>query len=180
MSSLKVGDHAIHTGPIIRRVSTYENMRIDERKQIFNRIFYFTRTVDISFETLVVEKKMISERIELNAQLSKMLAAFLTSNLAYFNSFDRLIIYYDNGQTELTNILVSVFSTIFGHVEFRKVIPYDYRLFQSADLICTLQLLQLKMEKHNLTKSELSFFKSERDLKKQYLTLLKDKRFIFK
>jgi hypothetical protein len=134
---------------------------------------------DISFETLVVDKKEISGRIELNAQLSKQLSAFLTTNLEYFNSFDKLIIYYDNGQSELTNILVSVFSSIFGNVEFRKAEPFNYRLLQSADLFCTLRLLQIKRDRKELTKSELSFFKNERYLKKQYLTLLKLKRFTF-
>lgn len=177
MSQLAIEDHAIHTGPLIRRESTYENMRFEERKQIFNRIFNFTRTADISFETLVVEKKLLAGRIELNAQLPRQLSEFLSSNLNYFTGFDKLIIYYDNGQAELTNILVSVFSSTFQNVEYRKVIPFDYRLFQSADLICTLQLMQLKMDRHELSKSEISFFKSERCLRKQYLPLLKQKRF---
>ena len=177
MSELEIEDHSIHTGPLIRRESTYKDMKIEERKQIFNRIFNFTRNVDISFETLVVEMKEIAGRIDLNAQLSRQLATFLTSNLDYFTKYDKLIIYYDNGQAELTNILVSVFSSIFSNVEYRKVIPFNYRLFQSADLICTLQLMKKKMEKHELSKSEIAFFKSERDLKKNYLTLLKYKHF---
>ena len=174
MAQLGIKDHAIHTGPLIRRESTYKNMSIEERKQIFNRIFYFTRNANVSFETLVIEKKMIAGRIELNAQLSRLLSAFLTSNLSYFTGFDKLIIYYDNGQAELTNILVSVFSSIFGNVEYRPMVPVEYRLFQSADLICTLSLLQLKMEKHELSNSEIAFFKSARTLKivgKRYKTL---------
>ena len=177
LSQLGIIDHEIHTGPLIRRESTYANMRVEERKQIFNRIFNFTRTADISYETIFIEKKTISERIELNAQLSRRLSAFLISNLNYFSIFDKLIIYYDNGQAELTNILISVFNSVFSNVEYRKMIPFDYRLFQSADLLCTLQLLQIKMDKHELSKSELSFFKTERDLKKHYLTLLKQKRY---
>jgi len=177
MEQSGIKDHAIHTGPLIRRESTYENMNVEERKKIFNHIFNFTRTADISFETFVVEKKQISGRIGLNAQLSKQLSVFLTSNLNYFTCFDTLIIYYDNGQIELTNILVSVFNSIFKNIDYRKMIPSDYRLFQSADLICTLQLMQLKMSRHALSKSEISFFKSERLLRKHYLPLLKQKRF---
>ena len=177
MSQLAIQDHAIHTGPLIRRESIYKYMRIEERKQIFNRIFNFTRTADVSFETLVVDKKLINGRIELNAQLSRQLSAFLALNLNYFTSYDRIIVYYDNGQAELTNILVSVFNSMFKNVEFRKVVPFDYRLFQSADLICTLQLMQLKLEKHELSRSEISFFQSERCLRKQYLPLLKRKQF---
>ena len=61
------------------------------------------------------------------------------------------------------------------NVEFRKVIPADYRLFQVADLICTLKLTELKMENHLLSKSEIYFFNDERTLKKNYLKPLSKK-----
>ncbi len=41
-------------------------------------------------------------------------------------------------------ILTSVFSILFNNVEFRKVQPSDYKLFQVADLICTWELLAMK------------------------------------
>lgn len=51
----------------------------------------------------------------------------------------------------------------------KKVIPADYRLFQVADLICTLKLTELKANRHLLSKSEIYFFENERTLKKNYL-----------
>ena len=89
--------------------------------------------------------------------------------------FDLVKIYYDNGQVEVTRILSSVFNALLENVEFRKVIPADYRLFQVADLICTLKLTELKMQKHTLSKSEMYFFDSERTLKKNYLKALEKK-----
>ena len=84
------------------------------------------------------------------------------------NSFDKLIVYYDNGQVELTKILSSVFNVLYPNVEFRKVRPVDYRLFQVADLICTMELLSEKAESNSFTKSETEFFGSVRDYKKNY------------
>ena len=60
------------------------------------------------------------------------------------------ILYYDNGQIEVARILSSVFNALLENVEFRRVIPADYRLFQVADLICTLKLTELKAENHTL------------------------------
>ena len=71
---------------------------------------------------------------------------------------------------EVTRILSSVFNALLENVEFRKVIPADYRLFQVADLICTLKLTELKMENHLLSKSEIYFFNDERTLKKNFFT----------
>ena len=39
-------------------------------------------------------------------------------------------VYYDKGQIELNVILSTVFNTLFDNVEFKKVHPEDYRLFQ--------------------------------------------------
>ena len=64
---------------------------------------------------------------------------------------------------------------LLDNVEFRKVIPSDYRLFQIADLVCTLQLLEFKCDNHTLSNSEKRFFKSERVLKKNYIKPLKQK-----
>ena len=81
-----------------------------------------------------------------------------------------------NGQVEVNKILSSVFNVFLENVEFRKVIPSDYRLFQVADLVCTLVLTEMKMNAHNLSKSDIRFFKDERTLKKNYLKPLREKK----
>ena len=91
-------------------------------------------------------------------------------------SFDSIKVYYDNGQVELTRIISSVFNTLLEDVTFRKVIPSDYRLFQVADLVCTMTLIEMKLEAHTLSKTERLFFGDERTLKKNYLKPLADKR----
>ena len=90
-------------------------------------------------------------------------------------SFDKVIIYYDNGQIELTKILISVFNTLYTHVEFRKVKPVDYKLFQIADLICTMELLSEKTEANSFSRSEMEFFDNIRDFKKNYLKYMRKK-----
>jgi hypothetical protein len=84
-------------------------------------------------------------------------------------------IYYDNGQVEVSRILSSVFNVLLDNVEFRRVLPSEYRLFQVADLICTIKLAELKLEKHILSKSEKYFFEDVRTLKKNYLKPISQK-----
>ena len=62
-------------------------------------------------------------------------------------------------------------------VHFRKVMPSDYKLFQVADFICSLQLVRLKLEANQFSKSEMNFFGNQRDLKQNYLNPLKKKEF---
>ena len=78
---------------------------------------------------------------------------------------------------EVNKILSSVFNAFFSQVEFRKVLPSQYKLFQVADLLCTLQLIKLKSEMKMLSKSEKLFFGSYRDLKKNYLKNIEKKEY---
>ena len=64
-------------------------------------------------------------------------------------SFDKVKIYYDNGQVEITKIIISVFTTLLNNVELKKAYQKDYRLSQVADLVCSAKLTELKMSAKN-------------------------------
>lgn len=150
---------------------------------------HISLTINIEYKSTVVdfglverpwstERRGISPPFScstMTSKVSKALADVLRSNEDFWNSFDQVIIYYDNGQIELTKILTSVFSTLYTHVEFRKVKPVDYKLFQIADLICTMELLSEKAETNSFSRSEMEFFDKIRDFKKNYLKHLKKK-----
>ncbi len=53
--------------------------------------------------------------------------------------------------------------------------PSEYKLFQAADLLCTMSLIRLKLENNLFSKSEMAFFGNIRDLKKNYLKPLSKK-----
>jgi len=73
-------------------------------------------------------------------------------------------------------MLNAVMNAYFLRVEFRRVIPTRYRLFQAADLVCSLELLRAKDADKALSRSDLYFFESARKLRKDYLKPLEAKR----
>lgn len=152
-------------------------MSIVERRRCLNSILTFAKNCNISHISFLVEKKHIKDSLELIIALTKQLSAFIRDEFDFFAQFDKIIVYYDNGQVELNKILASVFAVMLPQAEFRKVIPADYRLFQVADLICTMKLIKLKEEKHILSKSEKGFFGSLRDTKKNYLKPIEKKEY---
>ena len=99
-----------------------------------------------------------------------------TEKLRDFMEFDKVIIYYDYGQSEITTILTSVFSVLFDNVEFRHVQPYQYKLFQVADLICTLELSRMNFENSKESKSENNFYVSKRKFRDFYYKTIKKKQ----
>lgn len=169
MRNLGYEHHAIHTGPLIRRESVYSNDLIEERKHLFNILYYFSHKLDLKYTCAKVKKSECPDVITMTAKVSKAIADVLHRNKDFWDSFERIIIYYDNGQVELTKILTAVFSTLYANIEFRKVSPVDYKLFQVADLVCTLELLAEKAEGNGFSSSEREFFGSVRDFRKNYL-----------
>ena len=167
-------NHCVHAGALIRSEHEYKESNLEDRQRILKRLMTFTRRVGIIHKTVYIEKKNVFDSVESAGKLSKQPALFIRNHIEWFTSYDLVKVYYDNGQVEVTKILSSVFHTLLERVEFIKVIPSEYRLFQVADLICTLKLTELKMENHFLSKSEKFFFKDERTLKKNYLKPLKE------
>ena len=178
LSFLNLHDLCIHTGPIIRKEEIYINMDISERRRIFNKLIAFVRQVDIRYKCFYIEKKHIADVVEASGKLSKQIGNFIRDNYSDFLSFDVVKLYYDNGQVELTKILSSVFNAMLPSVEFRKVMPENYKLFQVADLLCSLTLVKLKAENNLFSNSEKQFFGSFRDLNKNYLKPLLRKEWI--
>jgi hypothetical protein len=170
-------ERAIHTAPLIRRESDYKNMGILQRRKIFNCLFTFMRNADISYKSFLVEKRQLTEPLDIFAKLSKQLFLFISENMDFFAGYDRVVVRYDNGQYELTKVLVTIFSALLNNVEFKKVMPSEYKLFQVADLFCTLELLKQKVDAKSISNSELLFFDSVRQLRRTYFSAIAKKQF---
>lgn len=168
-------DYVIHTAPLIRREEENRFESPNKRRAVFTKLFYFVIRSPIQFKTFVFEKRKFENIYKLEAAIARALSSFIRANLDYFQCFENIILYYDNGQHELSRILNTIFATELSSYEIRKVLPKDYKLFQAADLICTLRLLELKCEQGQLTKSEELIFHSVRRLKKDFIKPIRKK-----
>lgn len=177
LKDLGYDNYTIHTEPLIRREEIYENLEPNERRGIFTKLFYFVMHADISYKTFTYEKVHYLNSDELRSKMLRDISAFLRNNLYYFQGYDQVIVYYDNGQREITKIIKTAFSTELNNYEVRKVRPTEYRLFQAADLMCTLELLQKRYEMNTLTRSDMLLFYSRKDLRKDFLKRIKEKEF---
>ena len=176
LSYLKLDNLCIHTGPIIRMEEIYNVMSKKDRRTILNKLVAFVRNVDIRHVSFAVEKKHLDGSVDIIASISKQIASFIHDHYDELLPYDAIKVYYDNGQIEVTKMLASVFGALLPRVEFKKVLPVDYKLFQVADLICTMRLLTLKLERNDLSKSEIEFFGNRKNLKKNYLQRIDSKR----
>ena len=166
----------IHTGPVIRREGYFKEFSIDERRRLLYKMLNFYNHCDISHDTIIVNRQEAPEKVMLSGRLAKLIRNVIDRRSDYFYSFDKVIVYYDNGQSELSSILNAVFSLLFHDVEFRKAEPQKYRLLQVADFICSMELINIKRNENRLSNSEKTFFFKPQEFKKTFWKSIEKKR----
>ena len=110
--------------------------------------------------------------------LKRQLADFITAHRIDLFDVESIKVYYDCGQAPVTNLLHKTFEEELGkHVEFAQgVHPENYRLFQLADLVCSLHLIERRLaEGDPMTTSEMRLFGGPRDFKRNILKKIKAK-----
>ena len=169
---------AVHSGPIVRKEEDWKDATLERRRKVFFKMFPFMRLCPITLRTFAVVKKECRIRFALRGRLANELGAFLRDNLTFFQSFDKVIVYYDNGQALVTDLINTVLCSYLNSVDVRKIVPDDYRLSQVADMACTLEFMRMKIEQGcGMSHSEEIFFESRRRLYKVFLKTLSRLRF---
>lgn len=123
------------------------------------------------------DKKEFDDSLKMETRMYRDMKAFFDESLAFFQKFENVVLYYDNGQKKLTQILNLILAACFSEYEVRKVSPSEYKLFQAADLICTLELLNKKFATEAMTRSEELIFHTKRNFRKDFFNGLRKKSF---
>ena len=165
----------IHLAYLVAKRGDYSHFNLEKRKSIFWTIFYFSSKVKVKIRTAIIDKKYINKKYQLNVALAREISKVIDDNKEFLESYDKIVIYYDNGQETLGTIIDTLFSC-FSNVERR--VSFDHtrkRLFQVSDMLTVIDKLEYK-RKNNLafTKSEKYFFNGK-DFR-HIINLLKKKR----
>ena len=168
-------DGMIHLAYLLAKRGDDSHFDFERRKSIFWAIFYFSSRVKVKSRTIIVAKKYINNKTQLNVALAREISKFISENQDYLNSFDKIVIYYDDGQETLATILDTIFAS---NPNVERRIDFDHtkkRLFQVSDMLTVIDKLDYK-RKNNIpfTKAETFFFRGK-DFR-HIINLLKNKR----
>lgn len=160
-----------HLNPLMRGGDVYENLPADTRKRLLTCFSTFANKVPYSYQTFSYEKRNYASDEKLFDIMRRDLIDFLFDNLALFQSYERVKIYYDNGQGNVTRVLHSGFEYALGSqvITYRDGNPHDYRLQQVADFVCGIELAALKYANNEQASAERIFFGLWRDFNKGFL-----------
>ena len=178
-SLVKDSNHCFHAGPLIRRECEYAQMSRDVRRRIMSRMMAFVRKAPFSYKCFSLDKKFVSSEGAIHDYLLQAIVRFLVNQADYLNRYDRLKVYYDNGQHQIKSLLGEAFSLYASKTVFVcDVRPENYRLFQAADVLCTLELIRQKLrDGGRLSRSEYEFFNGFQNLNRNYFKAI-DKKIV--
>lgn len=149
----------IHMADLIMKRNEYSDFSIAKRKSIFNAIYQFSRRIPVKYKTIIINKNYTDNGRVLKQQLSHEINRMIKENERYFKKFDKIVMYYDNGQEILGTILDAIFSRYerFEHkAEFNHK---EKRLFQVSDMLTYIDKYNYKYKnKMPFAKSEKYFF----------------------
>ena len=172
-----LNSNLVHTEPLIRNEDIYNGMPPKDRRGILSKFNFFIKHANIKYKTFIYEKNKYNDDYKLDSAIAKEISEFFDRNSVYFKSFDKIILYYDYGQIELSKILNHMMALHFTNYEIKKILPQNYKLFQAADFACAIELIAKKIENKPLTRSETLIFNNKNCFKKDFLKELRKKLF---
>ena len=148
----------IHLADLVAKRGEYSNFNLEQRKNIFWSIFHFSRRVPVKIHTIIVDKRYKNSKTQLNKELAISINDFFNSINDYMNQFEKIVIYYDNGQEALGAIIDTLLitrSNVEHKIEFNHK---EKRLFQVSDMLTFVDKIVYKHNNMPLTKAEKYFF----------------------
>ena len=171
-------DIPFHASPLLNGHDDYENMDLADRKRLLSSFRVLFRHMPAHYTCITLKTKEYGDIDEVTAAMRKRLVDFLFDKLTYFQDFDAIKIYYDDGQKSVARAIHKAvdYALAKDAVVYRLASSSDYRLSQIADYICTMELTALKYADKASTATDEKFFGSWSQFKKGILKEVLAKR----
>ena len=170
-------DIPFHAEPLMRAHGAYTQLTPSTRHQELVSFSAFVRRLPVHYVTFSYRSDNVAGREGLLLSLKRDIINYLFDHLEYFQRFDQVKIYYDNGQPTVTGALHAAMEYVLsrGVVVYRSTGYQKYRLSQVADYVCMVELAALKYVRGEATETDKRFFGLSTQFKKNYLKQVRRK-----
>lgn len=164
-------DIPFHMVCLLHGHGDYDGLNPHVRKALLSRFNAFVRHLPIEYHTFSYSSYDVGGVKELSARMRRDLVNFVYEHLEGFQSFDRVVIYYDDGQQAVTKALHEAFDFMLGDgaVEYRRLRYQDRRLSQVADYLSSVELAAMRYAEGLESSTYLKFYGLRGDLRRNYL-----------
>lgn len=161
-----------HSMPLIRQDDEYAAMTRSLRGRILDRMLTFVRNVPFTYHFFCVDTDFVNTSEQVFAKLKQQMEDFILAHETIFRSVDCVKVYYDAGQKAISRLLEETIGSLLEcSVDFAQGARQGkYKLLQVADLVCTVELINRRLEDGlPFSRSEKRFFGGVRNFKRNLL-----------
>lgn len=167
-----------HMVDLIHGHGDYEGLDIGSRKGLLGWFSAFVRHLPVVYHTFSYSTYDVTDTKSLSARIRRDVVQFLYENLVGFQAFDRIVIYYDEGQQVVSTALHKAFSYMLSGIaiEYRLIKYQDRRLAQVADYLTSVELAAMHYDVGDVSKTYQRFFGPKGYFKKNVLKATRRKQ----
>lgn len=163
-------DIPFHMKDLLHGHEAYEGIEQSIRKKLLIHFGIFMQKAPIRYRVFAYDS-YDTDLKNLSGKLKRDIVDFIFDNLEWFQSFDQVPIYYDEGQQAVTKALHEAFDYMLGKeaVEYRLIGYQDRRPAQAADYYCSIERIARRYERKEESDTYRKFFGLIGDFKRNYL-----------
>lgn len=167
-----------HSEPLLNGHGPYQGIELQARKKMLYSFNILTQRLPISYATFAYRRSEFNDLAKITARMKRDISELLFDHLEFFQEFNEVKVYYDNGQDIVKQALDQSIGFVLskGVVERRKTSMTDYRLEQVADYLCTIELAAIKFDAREDGQTYNKFFGGIGSFKKNWLKQARRKR----
>lgn len=170
-------DIPLHTSPLMNGHDDYEALTLERRKRLLSAFFMMFQHMPVRYRTFAYAKREVGGREALTSRIRRDIVNLIFDELSYFQSYCVVKVYYDGGQGVVTKAIHDAveYALSKNAIVYRDASPVQYRLLQVADLLCTLELTEIKYQRHEQTSTDEKVFGTHGRFKRLYLRIARRK-----
>ena len=163
-------DVPFHGKDLLHGNEGYATVSPGDRKRLLTQFARLVRELPISFFTLHYDTATVHDKGELEARIRRDLASLVFDKLVFFQGFDVIAVYYDNGQGVVSAALHDALDFVLAKnvADYRDADYGARRLLQVADYVCTVERIAEDYDAGRQSKTHERFFGNRRDFMQSF------------
>lgn len=179
LAESKLADIPFHGKDLLHGNEAYRKTSPGDRKRLLTQFSRLVRTLPFSYFSLRYNASDTHNKKELESKIRRDLAALIYDNLSYFQGFDTISVYYDDGQSAVSVALHDALDFVLAKnvADYRDADHSARRLLQVADYVCTIERASLAYDASKQSKTLERFFGNRRSFTQSFMKQLARKQF---
>lgn len=179
LSEAGLADVPFHGKDLLHGNEGYAGVSPGDRKRLLTQFARLVRELPISFFALQYDGATVHNRGQLESRMRRDLASLVFEKLPYFQAFDVIAVYYDNGQGAVSAALHDALDFVLAKnvADYRHADPNARRLLQVADYVCTVLRVSEDYDAGGQSKTHERFFGNRRNFMQSFKKQLDRKVF---